>query len=137
MGPDMKRVAFVLLALLAACAGKPREPSPPSLAGTRWVMVLEGEHAPNQRAPTLEIGERRAAGFGGCNNWFATVSQQGDGLSFGIVGATRMACEPEAMNREQAFVGVLGATRFARRDGEALVLLNISRQPLARFAPMR
>ncbi len=130
----MKHVAFVLLALLAACAGKQREQSPPPLAGTRWVMVL-GAGA-DQRAPTLEIGERRAAGFAGCNTWFASVSQQGEALSFGIVGATRMACAPEAMSRERDFVGVLGATRFARRDGEGLLLLDISRQPLARFASM-
>ncbi|MEQ1617614.1 MAG: META domain-containing protein [Terricaulis sp.] len=131
----MKRTAFVLLALLAACAGKPLEQSPPPLAGTRWVMVVGA--GSDQRAPTLEIGERRAAGFAGCNTWFASVSQQGETLSFGIVGATRMACAPEAMSLERDFVGALGATRFASRDGERLLLLDIDRRPLARFAPMR
>ncbi len=132
----MKHGAFVLLALVAACAGKARVEAAPALAGTRWAMVLGAEHGADQRAPTLEIGEARAAGFAGCNTWFASVSQQGEALSFGIVGATRMACAPEAMSRERDFVGVLGATRFARRDGEGLLLLDISRQPLARFAPM-
>lgn len=131
----MRHVAFALLALLAACAGKPPVETAPALAGTRWMMVLEAE-AHHARAPTLEIGEARAAGFAGCNTWFASVSQQGEALSFGIVGATRMACAPEAMSRERDFVGMLGATRFARRDGAGLVLLDISRQPLARFAPM-
>jgi heat shock protein HslJ len=131
------RAAFLALTMLAACAApeQPDSPTePPSagvhLSGTKWTQV--GINAPER--PTIEFEDDRAAGFAGCNRWFASVTQDGEELRFGEAGMTRMACvDPAASAAETNFIAAIEATRYGHYDRDALVLLDENQQVLARF----
>jgi len=56
----------------------------------------------------------RIIGYGGCNRFFGSYIATDTTLEVGPLGATRMACEPEVMEREMAFLGIIeSATEYA------------------------
>jgi len=128
--------AFALsAALLAACA-QTNEASAPGaihLSGTSWVQVETDAAQP----PTIQFEDARAAGFAGCNRWFAQVAQNGEELRFSQAGATRMACPEPAMAVETAFLSVIERTRYGHYDRDALVLLDENQMLIARFERAR
>jgi heat shock protein HslJ len=125
----MRTFLAVLALALAACASAP---DTMHLSGTSWRRV-DDENA-NPHGATLEFAEARASGYTGCNRWFASVEQDGDALRFGEVGMTRMACAAEpAAATERSFLAVLPNVRYARIEGDALVLLDANQTQVARF----
>lgn len=102
------------------------------LTGVEWRRV-DDEHA-SPHGGTITFGEDgRAAGFAGCNRWFATVTRQGDQLSFGQAGLTRMMCPELQMAAERRFIAAISATRGYRIEGELLFLTDDAGAVLARF----
>lgn len=133
------RSAFLALALLGACAAQP----PPAadapaipLAGTEWRRV--DDLNANPHGATLAFTERGAAGYTGCNRWFAAVTQDGEALRFGDVGTTRRACLAgvEAAT-ERSFLAVLRAARYVHYDADSLVLLDQNQRQIAQFDSMQ
>jgi heat shock protein HslJ len=67
--------------------------------------------------------EGKIAGTGGCNRYFGSYEiGADDSISFGDVGATRMACPTEIMDQEQRFFTALGAVSGYVVDGGELTL---------------
>lgn len=132
----MRAALIALSALLAsACthaAPTHMEAGMNTLAGAEWRRI-DDEDA-NPHPPTITFEDGRASGFAGCNRWFASVTRDGDALSFGQAGATRMACAEPAMAAEQRFFDVINATRVARIVGEELLLIDEAGAILARFS---
>lgn len=76
------------------------------------------------KAPYLELNaaKKSAYGFGGCNRFFGSYDVgKHQALTFGAIGATRMAC-PESMNEEQELFTVLGQTTRYEIHGSKLLL---------------
>jgi putative lipoprotein len=65
-----------------------------------------------------------ATGSGGCNSFRASWSLEGEAFRFGPIAATRRACPPPQMEQETRFFAALEATRGARVEDGALVLLD-------------
>jgi putative lipoprotein len=154
--------AFALLSLLPACSevgvsgsadlmlfrwpgGAPMEKelaaavqSP--LIGTSWLAEDIGGRGVIDNAQTTITfdAEGRVAGSGGCNRYFGPVTIEGSTISFGDLGATRMACVPALMDQEQKFFDALAATRSYRFDdpGNKLVFLGEDSTILVRFSPL-
>lgn len=131
--------ALVLALALAACAAHtppaPEDAMPAELElnGSAWRQVGDGEES---MRPTLSFSsETRAAGFAGCNRWFADVNRTNGGVTFGAVGTTRMMCPPAQMDIERQFLERLSQTMSAHLDGRQLVLLGDEAAELARFDP--
>ena len=62
-------------------------------------------------------------GHGGCNHFFGSYTAgEGGKLEIGPLGATRMACPQEIMNKEMAFMAMLGTTASYIRRGIELDL---------------
>jgi heat shock protein HslJ len=79
-----------------------------------WVLThLDIERpAPEQPEVTVRFEEGRVAGSSGCNSYFADLTESSPGvIELGPVGATRMACPPEAMELELRYLG-----RFSQVD---------------------
>lgn len=101
--------------------------APTTLDGTRWTLVqwATGEPAAVPRAIEIEFETGRISGHAGCNRFFAGLASEGDtpgALRVSAPGATRMACEPEAMQAESRFLASLGtATRFGFRMGRLVL----------------
>lgn len=132
------RAAFLVLALLAACA--PTSPPSPGaavtapihLSGTKWQRV--DDMNANPHGATLEFEGNRASGYTGCNRWTADVTQNGEELRFGMTSVTEMACGAGVqMATERSFLSVLEATRYGHYDQDVLVLLDARQNEIARF----
>lgn len=102
------------------------------LVGGEWIEATRA-----LRPPTITFTAEGAAGFAGCNRWFASYERAEQTLRFSQAGATRMACEQPAMQIEQNFLSVIDRTRSYRTDGETLVLLDEAGAELARFLRAR
>lgn len=132
----MRLIAAALLALtLGACAqtaaGGPNTPAS-YLTGTSWRRIDDTNANPH--GATMSFTADRASGYAGCNNWFASVTHDGEALRFGAVGTTRRACgEGVQTATEQSFLAVIEATRYAHYDQDALVLLDENQQVIAEF----
>lgn len=127
-------VAGLLAAGCQATGSKSGEPV--ELAGTSWIAEdIDGRGVIDYLQSTLrfETGER-VAGKAGCNRYFGSVSMDGDAISFGALGATRMACPPAIMDQEDRFLKALAnARRFESKNG-LLFLFGDEAVPLLRFS---
>lgn len=151
----MRQIVFVVLAVLGitGCAARPAHvqtpiapeaasssaAAPENLRGTDWRFVeVEGTRVPDGVVATLHLRDGRASGKAGCNSYGASwdVSAEG-GIRFGQTMSTKMACMTPAgaMQVERGVFDVLQRAVQVRREGETLMLLDASGQPLATLAP--
>lgn len=99
------------------------------LENSAWQLVslTEGEtqsQALPGTAVTLQFDAGgRVAGSAGCNRYFGEYSTEGDGLHFGPLASTRMACADEAQTRqEQTYLSLLGQVAGYEIRSDELVL---------------
>ena len=106
---------------LKGCGGDPAT----LLIGAGWVLQEIDKKSPVEGArATLAFGaDGRLAGTASCNNYTATYSLSGEGLTIGPAATTRKACAAPLMAQEQAFLAVLAAiNRFEITPDGALIL---------------
>ena len=78
------------------------------MPGTEMTMTFEPEAAPAPETPGAFVpGTGRVSGKSGCNSYGAGYTLSGEGVSFGDAVSTEMACEPDLMEQEQAFLDAL------------------------------
>ncbi len=104
------------------CGGDPNA----LLAGAEWVVEdVNGGGVPDGVRATLnfDAATGRVSGGTGCNSYGSSYSVGGEGITFGDVVATEMACPPAVMDLEQKFVAALrGATNHSFDETAALVI---------------
>jgi heat shock protein HslJ len=72
----------------------------------------------------FDAAKRHAAGYAGCNRFFGGFELDGSALTFGPMGATKMACPDLEEGLETEFFKVLDATRRWEIVDGVLRLLN-------------
>ncbi|KAF1077256.1 META domain-containing protein [Methanogenium sp. MK-MG] len=117
-------------------------PAPEPLTGTTWeltsynngnetiVSVIAGTKV------TLILDEDSGiSGSAGCNNYFASYETDGNALSFGPVGATKMFCdEPEGtMDQEGTYLKLLDTAAGYVIEGDCLTLQDSSDETILTF----
>lgn len=94
----------------------------------RWLAEdIRGGGVIDRLQTVLEIAEDgTVAGTGGCNRMSGKAAISGDGITFGPIAATNMACTPAAMDQEGKFFAALRQVRKWRVDPtrRKLVLLD-------------
>ena len=124
----MARAALLLtVLLLAGCAAASGGGSPAVDVAGEWELVsgtAAGDPLPQPEGSraTLTFDGAEAGGQSFCNHYFSSYTLDGDALRFDGIGGTEMACEPEIMAAETAFVTALGAVTRVARDGDDLLL---------------
>ncbi len=105
------------------------------LAGAEWVAeTISGEPvAENTRVTVLFGADGAVSGRGGCNSFTGSYEVDGEGLSFGPLASTMMACVDPVMEQEQRFHQMLSSAHLVRRDGEQLVIQAEAGGPETRF----
>jgi heat shock protein HslJ len=101
-----------------------------ALAGTSWRVtdVNNGKEAVVSLVADTSVTmhfakDGKVAGSGGCNNYTATYTQDGDKLTFTPAAATRRMCiAPGVMEQEHAFFKALESVATARMEGNRLEL---------------
>ncbi len=97
-------------------------PGPPPVDTVWRVVELDGRpvpRLPDNRSATLALDSQTdmASGFTGCNRMTAGYLLDGDQLSFGSMGTTRMACDKVSAETEMMYSQTLShVARWRRRD---------------------
>ncbi|MCF4166903.1 META domain-containing protein [Zavarzinia compransoris] len=108
-----------VLVLTAACAGPAALPE----AGVDWTLAAMPGTELEGPAPTMTFAEEgRVHGSTGCNRFTGTAEATADGLSFGPLAATRMACIGPTVETE--YLARLERVAGWRIDGESLVFTD-------------
>jgi heat shock protein HslJ len=104
-----------------------------SMTGIEWRPTLLGtdEIAADSEMFVSFAVDGSIKGHGGCNKFFGSLQTTDDGLSVGELGATRMACPAEIMDRETAFMTALQDTTQFEMGGNGLQLLGAGNVLLA------
>ena len=103
------------------------------LAGSEWGLV--GETGKSARFVQFRSGGK-VGGHSGCNRFTGTYTQKDDALRIGPFATTRMACQPEVMERERQFLAMLSNVRHVEgahlkltlKDGKGNVLAELVRR---------
>ena len=110
-----------------------------SLTGTWLAEDIGGRGVIDDAQSTISFeAAGRVGGSGGCNRYFGPVTIEGNGITFGQLGATMKACAPALMDQERKFFDALAATRSYRFDdpGHKLVFLGADGVLLVRFSQL-
>ncbi len=114
---------FAAMLFLAGCTATPEEAA--TLVGPVWLAEqVAGAALPTEPQVTLQFGaDGRAAGKAGCNQYGGPYQTTGNGISFGAMISTKMACEGDVMEREQAYLDLLGrVSSYEVRNNAELIL---------------
>jgi heat shock protein HslJ len=103
-------------------------------AGT-WVLgagLIDGAAA--DKRPTIEFKDGNASGFAGCNNYNATVTIDGNNLTFGPMMNTSKACGPVETKIESTYLAQLakvasysfaaGRLLLQDKDGKQILIFD-------------
>ena len=104
-----------------------------SMTGIEWQPALLGADkiAADSGMFVLFAVDGSIKGNGGCNNFFGSLQTAEGELSVGELGATRMACPPDIMDREMAFMKALQDTTQFEMGENSLQLLGADNVLLA------
>jgi putative lipoprotein len=95
----------------------------PNLTGDWLVEDISGRGVIDTLQSTLSFDAKgRVYGIGGCNRFTSDVKSSDDGLSFGPLAATQMACPPAIADQESRYFAALAAVRSASVEGAFLIL---------------
>ncbi len=104
---------------LPGCAGDPAR----LLAGDWVVTSLDDTPLPKGADVTMTFDAGRVAGLAACNRYTGSYTLTGEGLSFGPMAGTRMACPSPLMETESAvFAAFARITQFDIGPDGALLL---------------
>ncbi|MCW2699891.1 MAG: uncharacterized protein JWQ45_1426 [Blastococcus sp.] len=129
-GPGRRCAFLVLIVVLAACADPAgsREPAIPAthLFG-EWELVegLSGDTQlpqPAGRRATITVDADHVGGTSFCNNYGSSYRVSGSRFILHGLGGTDMACEPDVMTAETAYLRALAAVEDATVEDEELRL---------------
>lgn len=105
------------------CAGEPLT----VLADIEWqVKSIKGQALADSAKLTIRLDGERVFGTSGCNRYFGSYQLTGEGLRFGAIAGTRMAClNSDASQLEQTFLSALAdVRRFDISDKGELMLFD-------------
>lgn len=109
--------------MLRGCGGAPED----LLTGPVWQVTAIGEASliEPERLSVNFTAPGRVAGSTGCNRLVGGYTLTGEGLQFGAMGSTMMACPEPLMEQEREMLDALEQiTRFDIADDGALLLIG-------------
>lgn len=131
MSPRLQRFLSIttlsVLGALGACAGTPTHSqgaAPPPLWGSEWrLQDIGGQAVLPQPAATLAFPQTgQVAGHGSCNRFFGPVEIDRDGVKFGPLASTKMACIGGAGEQESRYLGALQKAQRYEVKGDTLLI---------------
>ncbi len=127
----------LIAAGLAACALGPddtNEAAEPLFDRTWVAQEVKGLPVAPQVQSSLQVApDGKVSGHTGCNGYFGSVIIDGQAMSFGNLGSTRIACPEPAMSQEDRLLSALDGTRGYRLQDGNLLLLDGAGETLVRF----
>ena len=136
---NIETIAPVVILVRPVAAEPVIEAPKVELLETIWILDnLSGKPVVGRQPPTLSLSkDGRVGGNSGCNTYFAGTTLKDTSLSFGAIAGTQMACSPELMAQEQAFLGTLAKTTAFALDGMRLTLVDATGAAILGFHATR
>jgi heat shock protein HslJ/uncharacterized lipoprotein YbaY len=108
------------------CGGDPKS----LLTGGEWVVEEIGGRPviADAEVTILFLEEDRVAGGASCNRFFGSYKLSGEGLTFGQMGGTLMACPAPLADQEARFLKLLQDTYRFEIDPEGRLVLHTPQQ---------
>jgi heat shock protein HslJ len=135
--------SVLCIAMLLVSCMKQATPPPGAqtagIEGIQWYLTEVGGSPVSPMAGDkqphilLDPAQKQATGFAGCNNFFGSYELDGASLTFGPMGATRMACPDLETGLETSVFNALESARKWKRSDGVLLLLDRD-AVLARFS---
>ena len=128
--------------MLSGCTGQPERASeteqpstrPDDLVNINWTAESIFDRDAKAATSTMIINaDGTVNGNTACNNYRGSVERDGNSISFGMLAATRMMCEPAVSGQETVFLEALGEARSWSRAGSQLNLLDENGATILRF----
>jgi heat shock protein HslJ len=96
------------------------------LGESKWVMMEEGGVVAAGMVSEISISlvDGRISGTAGCNRFNAGYRMDSGQIQIAGISTTRMACEPDVMEREDAFLASLASVTAIQMDGADLILIT-------------
>lgn len=117
------RFALLPIAAIACAACVPRAAVPERLAGSQWRFVtIDGDSPVDPGRSTLTFADDRMSASVGCNAIGGEWRVEQGRLIAGPLAGTRMFCEGDVWEQEQAIAALLVAAPVIEWHGEDLVL---------------
>jgi heat shock protein HslJ len=109
-----------------------------TLEGTLWQLsgLVEGDavvSTPLDEKINMKFENGQLTGSGGCNQFFADYTIEGEKLTLGVMGSSKMACGDEIDQREAVFLGALTQAASYRLERATLTLLDANGNALMSF----
>ncbi len=103
--------------------------APLPLEGTTWQLTtfVMGDVASSllgESVITAVFDGQQVAGSAGCNQYFGSYTLDGDTITFGPLGSTKMACDEGLMQQESDFLLALAKVKTVSLSGEGLTLTH-------------
>lgn len=107
---------------LAGCGGDPQR----LLRGTEWVVedINGGGIIDSSRVTIQFLADNRVVGRSSCNRYTGSWNLTGEGLEFGQMAGTLMACAPALMQQEDRFLEVLSKVQRFRIGPHGELILS-------------
>lgn len=108
---------------LRGCGGPVLPPA--SLDRTNWrIISINGNAVTGEQPATLRFASGRVTGSAGCNQLSGNFLSDGNRLTVSQMAATRMACAPDLMARENALLQIFRQSMTIRFASDGRMILS-------------
>ncbi len=114
------------------------------LAGTSWLVNFVSTASEDGVVSSLDSqpveqtlafdAEGKFNGNAGCNSYFGSYEVEENNLSLGAIGATKMACEEDAMQAESTYLSALEKAATYQITGQTLQIRDAEGNTLVTFS---
>jgi heat shock protein HslJ len=116
---------IMILGLILASCSQSRNTLSAKLEGKRWELETIRKSIPiSGRVISIEFQDGEVDGSSGCNSYSGGYGTKGNGIIFGMLASTEMACmDPEGlMDQEQDYLSFLSeVVAFSIEDGHLIL----------------
>lgn len=131
---DASKYQYNLVEVVSKTAPVATQTSQLPLEGTLWKLeAIAGAAVVPDSLATALFADGQVSGNASCNNFFGAYQLDGNNLTITTGGSTMMACQPDLMDQEAAYLAALGQTASYEISGAALTLKDANGAAILSF----
>ena len=127
---------YVSLLLIAVCViGFAVRTQGQEVLNKEWLLAAIGKEkitTDTGKTPWIKLSEGRVSGFSGCNRMIGSYALDGNTLTFGALGGTKMLCF-DAQELEDKFLQTLQKTQYWKCKKGKLSLFDKDKKEIMKF----
>ncbi len=140
MGARRRAVPASVIAAAVLLSGCAADSAGSDVAGewalVEWTAAGQAVPMPSGGTVTLTLDDGQAGGTSFCNHYFSSYRSSGTSFSIDGIGGTEMACEPDVMAAETAYLTALDAVDRVAVDDDLVLTGDDIRMRFTPVAPV-